>query len=77
LGTNKKNDLDEIGTIGITEKVDKGIRELLLTGEKINFNSVSNLIGVSKTFMYNNKEVKERIEELRQKQVNMEMNKTI
>ncbi|SHJ10012.1 DUF6262 family protein, partial [Clostridium magnum] len=30
--------------------------------------------GVSKTFLYNNEEVKNRIEELRQQQVSMEMN---
>jgi CRISPR/Cas system-associated protein Cas10 (large subunit of type III CRISPR-Cas system) len=50
------------------EKVDKSIRELSLKGEKINFNSVSNLSGVSKTFMYKNEELKKRIEELRDKQ---------
>ena len=32
------------------KKVDKAIRELSLGEEKINFNSVSNLSGVSKTF---------------------------
>lgn len=51
------------------EKVDKAIRELSLGQEKINFNSVSNLSGVSKTFLYNNLEIKKRIEELRNKQV--------
>lgn len=56
------------------EKVDKAIRELSLHGEKINFNSVATASGVSKTFLYNNKEVKERIEDLRQKQVSKEMN---
>jgi len=50
------------------EKVDKAIRELSLGEQKINFNSVSNLSGVSKTFMYNNAEIKKRIEELRDKQ---------
>lgn len=50
------------------EKVDKAIRELSLGGQKINFNSVSNLSGVSKTFLYNNAEIKKRIEELRDKQ---------
>ncbi|AGK97707.1 DUF6262 family protein [Clostridium pasteurianum] len=57
------------------EKVDKAIRELSLKGEKINFNSASQESGVSKTFLYKNKEVKKRIEELRQKQVDVEMNK--
>ena len=50
------------------EKVDKAIRELSLGEQKINFNSVSNLSGVSKTFLYNNAEIKQRIEELRDKQ---------
>ncbi len=50
------------------EKVDKAIRELSLGEQKINFNSVSNLSGVSKTFLYNNSEIKQRIEELRDKQ---------
>jgi len=50
------------------EKVDKAIRELSLGEQKINFNSVSNLSGVSKTFLYNNTEIKQRIEELRNKQ---------
>ncbi|QXE18335.1 DUF6262 family protein [Clostridium sp. 001] len=50
------------------EKLDKAIRELSLKGEKINFNSVCNLSGVSKTFLYNNAQIKQRIEELRDKQ---------
>ncbi|ALB44036.1 DUF6262 family protein [Clostridium beijerinckii] len=50
------------------EKVDKAIRELSLSEQKINFNSVSNLSGVSKTFLYYNTEIKQRIEELRDKQ---------
>ena len=51
------------------KKVDKAIRELSLGEEKINFNSVSNLSGVSKTFLYNNVEIKKRIEELRDKKI--------
>lgn len=56
------------------EKVDKAIRELSLTEQKINFNSVSQLSGVSKTFLYNNQEIKRRIEELRDKQVSKTIN---
>ena len=56
------------------DKVDKAIRELSLTEQKINFNSVSQLSGVSKTFLYNNEEVKKRIEELRDKQVSKTIN---
>ena len=56
------------------EKVDKAIRELSLNGEKINFNSVATASGVSKTFLYNNEEIKKRIEDLRQKQISKEIN---
>lgn len=56
------------------EKVDKAIRELSLTEQKINFNSVSQLSEVSKTYLYNNEEVKNRIEKLRQKQISETMN---
>jgi len=56
------------------EKVDKAIRELSLTEQKINFNSVSQLGGISKTYLYNNKDIKKRIEELREKQTNTTMN---
>lgn len=56
-------------------KVDKAIRKLSLNDEKINFNSISQESGVSKTFLYKNQEVRARIEDLRQKQVNKEMNK--
>ena len=56
------------------EKVDKAIRELSLTEQKINFNSVSQLSGVSKTFLYKNDEIKKRIEDLRDKQVSKTIN---
>lgn len=56
------------------DKVDKAIRELSLSEQRINFNSVSQLSGVSKTYLYNNEEVKSRIEELRQKQLSKTMN---
>lgn len=56
------------------EKVDNAIRELSLTEQKINFNSVSQLSGVSKTFLYNNEDIKKRIEELRDKQTSRTIN---
>ncbi|WP_250454948.1 DUF6262 family protein [Clostridium tertium] len=56
------------------EKVNKAIRELSLNGDKINFNSVSQTSGVSKTFLYNNIEIKNRIEDFRHKQVSRDMN---
>lgn len=59
------------------EKVDKAIRELSLKSERINFNSVMTASGVSKAFLYNNEEVKERIELLRKQEVSKEMNQKI
>lgn len=56
------------------DKVDKAIRELSLKGERINFNSVMTASGVSKAFLYNNEEVKERIELLRKQEVSKEIN---
>ncbi|KOA19359.1 hypothetical protein CLHOM_22400 [Clostridium homopropionicum DSM 5847] len=56
------------------EKTDKAIRELSLKGERINFNSVATVSGVSKAFLYSNDEVKERIELLRKQEVRKEIN---
>ena len=57
------------------QKVDEAIRNLGMNGNKINFNTVSKESGVSKSFLYNEQIIKERIEELRNKQVNNEMNR--
>ena len=62
-------------TIRTLEKVDKAIRAISLNGDRINFNSVTIVSGVSKTFLYKNKEVKSRIENLRERQVSSEINK--
>lgn len=59
------------------EKVDKAIREMSLKGEKINFNSVMTASGVSKAFLYNNEDVKERIELLRKQEISKEMNQRV
>ena len=55
------------------EKVDKAIRNLSLRDGKINFNRVKEESGVSKSFLYTNDEVRERIEKLRKKQIDQEM----
>lgn len=59
------------------EKVNKAIRDLSLSGQKINFNSVSQISGVSKTFLYNNEEIKKRINELRERQESEFRNKRV
>ncbi|HOJ12589.1 MAG TPA: DUF6262 family protein [Clostridiales bacterium] len=56
-------------------KAEKAIVELQFMGKAINFNSVSKQSGVSKSFLYGDEQMKERIEQLREKTVNKEMNK--
>ena len=50
------------------ETVDAAIRRLIKTQKSINFNSVANESGITKTTLYNNKDIKERIETLRHQQ---------
>lgn len=56
------------------EKVLAAIMEMDVAGESINFNSISNRCGVSKTFLYNNQTLRGRIEGYRQRQVNKGIN---
>lgn len=50
------------------EKVDNAIKRLLKNQNKINFNSVANESGLSKKTLYNNLDIKTRIESLRHQQ---------
>ena len=56
------------------KKVDDAIRTLAINECKINFNTVSRESGVSKGFLYKETSIKTRIEELRNKQINNEVN---
>lgn len=47
------------------EKVDKAIQRLIKAQKPINFNSVANESGLTKATLYNNKDIRERIETLR------------
>ncbi|AOR24289.1 DUF6262 family protein [Clostridium taeniosporum] len=51
-------------------KVDLAIRTLIKNQKNINFNSVAQTSGVSKAYLYNNKDVRNRIETLREKGFN-------
>lgn len=57
-----------------TTKVDEAIKTLSINGAKINFNTIAKESGVSKNFLYNNDSIKQRIEELRNRQINHEIN---
>lgn len=58
------------------DKVDEAIRNLSIKGEKINFNRISNESGVSKSFLYKNKETRRRIERLRKQQIDKNKNQS-
>lgn len=66
------------------QKVDEAIQRLIRASESINFNSVASEAGVAKATLYNNQELRDRIETLRQqqsqkptpKQVKREMNES-
>lgn len=60
--------LHEMRKRNTLQKVDKAIQRLIRSCENINFNSVASEAGVSKATLYNNVEIRERIEELRKKQ---------
>ncbi|WP_200411791.1 DUF6262 family protein [Virgibacillus salexigens] len=51
------------------QKVDDAITRLIRFNESINFNSVAIEAGVAKATLYNNSELRERIESLRQRQI--------
>jgi hypothetical protein len=50
------------------QKVDQAIQSLIKTKAIINFNQVAMESGVSKAFLYNNQEIRNRIEGLRKQQ---------
>lgn len=50
------------------QRVDEAIKRLIKAQKAINFNSVANESGVTKATLYNNQEIKERIEGLRLQQ---------
>lgn len=50
------------------EKVDKAIKRLIKSQKAINFNSVANESGITKKTLYDNKNIRERIETLRYQQ---------
>jgi SpoVK/Ycf46/Vps4 family AAA+-type ATPase len=64
------------------QRVDEAIKRLIRANKNINFNSVSSEAGTTKATLYNNTDIRERIETLRQqqsqaptpKQVKREMN---
>lgn len=56
-------------SIKVRNKVEKTISEMALQNEKINFNTVSKKANVSKSWLYKEKDIRERIELLRNQQI--------
>jgi predicted nuclease with TOPRIM domain len=59
------------------QKVDVAIQRLVRANGAINFNSVANEAGVSKATLYNNQELRQRIEALRRQQAQAPTQKQI
>lgn len=57
------------------EKALEAIEQMTMSGEKINFNSVSKSSGISKSFLYETTEIRKRIEEQRKREIDSEMNR--
>lgn len=55
-------------TLKTIKKVDDAIKALTKEKENISFNSISTISGVSKSFLYTNKSIRERINFLRNQQ---------
>ena len=53
------------------KKLDNTIDTMLKRKDKVNFNSVSNESGISKATIYNNPAIRERIETIRQQQMQL------
>lgn len=56
-------------SIKVRNRVEKTISEMSLKNETINFNAVSKRAQVSKSWLYKEKDIRERIETLRNQQV--------
>lgn len=69
---NRKKHLEELHAkrrANTHKKVDEAIQRLIRLNKYINFNSVSQESGLTKATLYNNKDIRERIETLRYQQV--------
>jgi len=62
-------------TIDAVMKVEKVIKDLIKGQQMINFNIVCTKSGVSKSFLYNNPELRDRIERLRKQQIGLQSSK--
>lgn len=69
--------LHEMRKRNTLQKVDEAIQRLIRARENINFNSVAGEAGVSKATLYNNIEIRKRIESLRKQQSHIPSSKQL
>lgn len=55
-------------------KAERAMIELQFMGKSINFNSISKQSGVSKSFLYEDLQIKEQIERMRERDIKTDMN---
>jgi hypothetical protein len=60
---------------GARQRALETINQLIIMGENVNFNSVHKQSGVSKSFLYDDADIRKRIEEQRKCGVDNEMNR--
>ncbi|PFN26008.1 DUF6262 family protein [Bacillus cereus] len=58
----------EVRKVNTRKKVDNAIQRFIRANDNINFNSVAEEAGISKATLYNNPEIRKRIESLREQQ---------
>jgi hypothetical protein len=59
------------------QKVENTLKEMIKQQQKINFNSVAEKSGVSKSFLYNYSDIRNRIETLRKQEEGLETPKQV
>ncbi|PPA87641.1 transposase [Brevibacillus laterosporus] len=59
------------------QKVDFAIKKLIKQNRNINFNTVATTAGVSKSYLYNHTDFRERIESLRKQQLQVKSPKSV
>jgi hypothetical protein len=59
------------------KRVEQAIKQLIKQNGRINFNTVANTAGVSKSYLYNHSGFRERIETLRKQQMQVKSPKSV
>lgn len=72
LEDNRKRQSDEA-----RKKTKEAINRLCKEGKAVNFSSIHKLSGVSRSFLYEDEEIRQMIQECRSSEINSEMNRRV